>query len=685
MTKKIAETIAKNLRREPCVDTLLIGLLTENLLTVDVLFSPFVENLKDLKLVYLLFLTAKKHRGQRDLEILDQVASVAEGLRDSYKKEEGCEEILLALISLPEEDQPYIFSVIEEDYPHFREEFEKNVVAFIRDEKIRTVDFFAGNESPIEDMFQDMFEPNNILDEFGTNLNLLASKGEFDDLVPYDDTIEELYTILNCKKKPNVILTGIPGCGKTSLVELLARNIIRGVVPESLNNKIIYSVDLARMVGGAEWRGVFEARLTKFVDEVKARKNIIIFIDEIHTLVGAGGNAKTELEASNMLKPALADGSITCIGATTPREYDLKIKQDPALDRRFKKLRVFPPSSSKMTEALPKIIEFYSKKHNVTYSDGFIKNVIRFCDESIPLSSYPDKLVDVIDFCAAKSRVEQEYRGEDMTEMSDEELLQLCQTQVSLDTTPVVTEKYFSLYKQESLSILEDKAVMSDLAKRLRKKILVKDNVEEFFKAVYEANVSIEKPNVLCVYGEKYVGKSFFLENLIEQLRICGVDVLSVSSLNISSLQNLIGENDSLIKKISYYRNPVVIIDDYDKVTPEAASILENGFKAGYLETIEGEIVNLKSATFILSAPLKSNSVGFKEGVRPLPNLSKDILSLSKMVYLREPNEEEKEIFFKEKLSLYKKKLGLDLKIARPSGSYETINRALREKAAKRA
>lgn len=642
--KDLAKKTAEKLRRSPCIDTLLFGLITKNLLTVETLFSPFVENFKDFKLAYLLFLSTKE-KDEKDEALLEQVLGVAEAIRDQYKKEEGAEDFLLSLISLPKENWPFLFKLLDEENPNFSDGFERNLIAFIKDEDI-IFDFRATTP----DFKQDMFSSNSVLDEFGTNLNLLASKGEYDDLIPYDDTIEELYTVLLCKKKPNVILTGVPGCGKTSLVELLARNIVEGNAPEALRDKVVYSVDLARMVGGSEWRGIFEARLTNFVDEIKRKNNVIIFIDEIHTLVGAGGNAKTELEASNMLKPALADGSIMCIGATTPREYDLKIKEDPALDRRFKKIRVFPPSSSKMSEILPKMIEYFSAKHEIGYTQEFINNVVKFCDENLPQATYPDKLVDVIDFCAAKAKI----NGDSM-----------------------VTEDTLLMYTKEEMSVLENFEMMRDLRENLNGGIIIRDNVDSFFNAVLEANVSLDKPNVLCLFGEKGVGKSFFLEKIVEQFRICGADVLTSTYLNLSFPDKVIGR-DSLAKNISFYRSPVVVIDDYDKIMGESVGILENGFKTGILETITGEIVSLKSCTFILSVSSKNKGIGFKDG-GDVPSASKDILSLSKIAFLRGPNELEKEIFFQEKMRAYNKK-GFHFDFSRPIGDFAAISKNLREK-----
>ena len=174
-------------------------------------------------------------------------------------------------------------------------------------------------------------ENDPILSSFGENLNIKARNGEFDNLIQFNDVLDELATILCKQKKPNAILIGPAGGGKTSNVELLAKKIEDGTAPELLLDKVIYTVNLSDMVAGTQYRGQFEQRLKDFTDRAKRCSNLILFIDEIHTLVGAGGTRENELDASNILKPALARGEISCIGATTISEYNKVIKRDSAL------------------------------------------------------------------------------------------------------------------------------------------------------------------------------------------------------------------------------------------------------------------------------------------------------------------------------------------------------------------
>ena len=245
----------------------------------------------------------------------------------------------------------------------FTEEKSSNIVtSILREAAIIVKDFnlledeeFSEEDEVPEDWI-DMFDENPILSQFAENLNIKAANQEFDKIVDFDNKIDELATILCRKKKPNAILVGPAGTGKTSLVEGLASKIINGDAPELLANKVIYSVSLSSMVAGTEYRGQFEKRLEDFVNEAKKYSNLILFIDEIHTLVGAGGSGSNQsLEASNILKPELARGTISCIGATTINEYNNTIKKDSALDRRFERVTVREPSRFQMKEILPTI------------------------------------------------------------------------------------------------------------------------------------------------------------------------------------------------------------------------------------------------------------------------------------------------------------------------------------------
>ena len=291
----------------------------------------------------------------------------------------------------------------------------------------------------------DMFEENEVLSQFAENLNIKAVNNKFDKIVDFDDKISEISTVLCRKKKPNVILVGTAGTGKTSLVEGLVNKIVNGEAPELLSNKVIYSVSLSSMVAGTTYRGQFEQRLEEFVNEAKKYDNVILFIDEVHTLVGAGGSggSKESLEASNILKPELARGTISCIGATTINEYNATIKKDSALDRRFERVTVREPSKFQMRKILPTITSYYEEFHHVTYSKEFIDSVIDYCERFSPNKHYPDKAVDVVDHCGAQAKVSHFELNPEMKKMQLE-IIKLAKEQKNHDVLLSEFEKKIS-------------------------------------------------------------------------------------------------------------------------------------------------------------------------------------------------------------------------------------------------
>jgi len=209
---------------------------------------------------------------------------------------------------------------------------------------------------------------------------------------------------LGRRNKNNPILVGPPGTGKTSLVESLAQSIIDSTCTDFLSSKIIYELDLASMIAGTKYRGQFEERLVHIIEEAEANKNIILFIDEIHTIIGAG-SAEGSLDAANILKPALARNSIKCIGATTEKEYKKHFTKDEALDRRFQKIQVNAPSKKETYFIIDKIIDQYESFHSVNYRKNAIKLAVDLSVQYIPEKQLPDKAIDILDQAGSKVKI----------------------------------------------------------------------------------------------------------------------------------------------------------------------------------------------------------------------------------------------------------------------------------------
>lgn len=290
------------------------------------------------------------------------------------------------------------------------------------------------------------------LDSFGRDLTELAKQGKLDPVIGRANEIERVVQILSRRTKNNPVLLGEAGVGKTAIVEGLAQLIVDGNVPELLRDKRIVVLDLAMMVAGTKYRGQFEERIKAVMNEVRRAKNTILFIDELHTLVGAGG-AEGAIDASNVLKPALARGEIQCIGATTLDEYRKYIEKDGALERRFQQIIVNPPSKSEAVEILRGLRDRYEAHHRVQIKDEALVSAVELSDRYISGRCLPDKAIDVIDEAGARVRLKAMTRPPDLNEL-DQQIEKLNQ------------EKEAAVAEQD----FEKAAHLRDQADKLKKK-----------------------------------------------------------------------------------------------------------------------------------------------------------------------------------------------------------------------
>ena len=243
-----------------------------------------------------------------------------------------------------------------------------------------------------------------VLDNFGTDMTKAAEEGRLDPVVGRENEIERLAQVLSRRKKNNPVLIGEPGVGKSAIVEGLALRIVQRKVSRVLFDKRLVSLDMASIVAGTKYRGQFEERIKAILNELSKNPNIILFIDEIHTIVGAGG-ATGSLDAANMLKPALSRGEIQCIGATTLDEYRKNIEKDGALERRFQKIMVEPTTPEETLQILNNIKGRYEDHHNVTYTDDALEACVKLTDRYISDRNFPDKAIDALDEAGARVHV----------------------------------------------------------------------------------------------------------------------------------------------------------------------------------------------------------------------------------------------------------------------------------------
>ena len=536
-----------------------------------------------------------------------------------------------------------------------------DITKFSKDEDFE----LEGGEDGLDDLdlsrsvdWVDMFDENPILDQFAENLNAKAAKNDFDKIVDFDDKISEIATILCRKKKPNAILVGPAGTGKTSLVEGLAAKIVNGEAPELIANKVIYSLSLSSMVAGTQYRGQFEERLEKFVNEVKKYDNIILFIDEIHTLVGAGGTTENSLEASNILKPELARGTISCIGATTINEYTSTIKKDTALDRRFERVIIKEPSKFQMKEIIPTITSYYEDFHGVEYSDNFVDNVLDYCEKFLPNKFYPDKAIDVIDHCGAQSKLSywemdpsikdlqdeivmgaSEKSTKDLISLMSEKLVEWGQDMQK--NSPSVTIQHLKDFFSKKENPLCKFNIRSDLSKGLKSKFVGHNGlIDELIESVSLSNYGINKngsaPSIYCITGGESTGKTFLCSLLKDNLEKNGVNVLSYSGVHFSDeyakfkISPETNNNTSLCEKVNIHPNSVIIIDDFHKVHVSVKTIFAQILKEGKIQMSNGDIADFSnSKIFVTSGIQKDSSMGFNSSSEtPVPSVFDELTSL---------------------------------------------------------
>ena len=301
------------------------------------------------------------------------------------------EHMLLALIK---EDDSVAYTLLSKLNVDFKK-IEKDLEEYLENKNEK--------EDAWEEGVEIREEKGSILTKYSIDLTKQAKEGKLDPVIGRETENRRILEILCRRIKNNPCLIGEPGVGKTAVVEGLAQNIIEGNVPENLKGKRVLSLDLSAMVAGAKYRGEFEDRLKKAISEIKEEKNIIIFIDEIHTIIGAGG-AEGAIDAANILKPALARGEIQCIGATTTNEYKKYIEKDTALERRFQPIMVGEPNKEETLEILKGLREKYETHHNVKILDESLKAAVDLSDRYITDRFMPDKAIDLIDEASAKLR-----------------------------------------------------------------------------------------------------------------------------------------------------------------------------------------------------------------------------------------------------------------------------------------
>lgn len=360
-------------------------------------------------------------------------------------------------------------------------------------------------------------ETYNSLDKYAKNLNSLADAGKLDPVIGRDEEIRRILQILSRRTKNNPMLVGEPGVGKTAIAEGLAHRIIQGDIPENLKDKVIYSLDMGALIAGAKYKGEFEERLKAVIKEVTSSDgDIVLFIDEIHTLVGAGGG-QGAMDAANILKPALARGELRAIGATTLDEYQKYFEKDKALERRFQKVIVDEPDTESAISILRGIKDKYEAHHKVRIKDEAIISAVELSQRYITNRFLPDKAIDLIDEAASKLRMEINSKPEEL-DVLDRRIMQL-----EIEIEAIKRENDTQKLKSLNLDLANLKEERNEIFAKWESEKIVVDNIQKTKQDIENYRLEAEKAERNGDYGkvaELRYGKIKEAQELLEQLNI---------------------------------------------------------------------------------------------------------------------------------------------------------------------
>ncbi|REJ75919.1 MAG: ATP-dependent Clp protease ATP-binding subunit [Acidobacteria bacterium] len=490
------------------------------------------------------------------------------------------------------------------------------------------------------------------LEEFTRDLTEEASRGRLDPLIGREIETERLIEILCRRTKNNPVLIGESGVGKTAIIEGLAQRIADKNVPSFLENKRILSLDLSLVVAGTKYRGQFEERLKKIMAELKNSRRNIVFIDEIHTLVGAG-SAEGSLDAANILKPALSRNEVQCIGATTPREFRMSIEKDRSLERRFQAVKVVPPTEEQAFEIVKGIAERYEAFHQIRYSEDALKAAVYQTNRYIPERFLPDKAIDVLDEAGARAKLR--YQEENTSEPSwkeavenwkkatdEDKLLSLelktledsfFAVEVSQDDVEEVIARWTgipiqSIKQEEAAKLLK---IEDELHKRI---VSQRSAISALARAIRRSRAGLKNPKrpvgSFLFLGPTGVGKTEVARTLADFLfgsekALIRFDMSEYMEKHtvakfIGSPPGYVGhdEGGQLTEKLRRAPYSIVLFDEVEKAHPDLFNVLLQVFEDGNLTDAQGNEVDCRNALFIMTSNLgarfiqKKTAVGFQ-------------------------------------------------------------------------
>ena len=568
----------------------------------------------------------------------------------------GTEHILLALLREPDT----LAITLLEDLGVDIQTLYEDIMLLLGESEAQPAGVQGMHERPKEEISE-----TETLDKFSRDMTALAKQGKFDPIVGREQEIERFIRILSRRTKNNPCLMGDPGVGKTAIVEGLAQKISDGNVPDTLRHKRILSLDLSAMVAGSKYRGEFEERMKKALEDVKAAGNIILFIDEIHTVIGAGA-AEGAIDASNILKPALARGEIQLIGATTLEEYRKHIEKDAAFERRFQPVRVEEPTEAVAVQMLTALKDPYEMHHSIRISDEAFAAAVRLSARYVTERFLPDKAIDLIDEAASCLRLSAytaptsikeleariaELEQEKETAIKTEEFEQAAEIKklqdglrtslkaakrawesthdsgeivVTADNVAEIVSRWTGIPVQSMQE--EESQRLLHLEEVLHKRVIGQDEaVKALAKAVRRGRVGLKDPNrpigSFLFLGPTGVGKTELSKALAEALfgdenamvRIDMSEYMEKHSVSrmVGSPPGYVGyeEGGQLSEKVR--RNPysVVLFDEIEKASPEVFNILLQVLDDGHITDGQGRKVDFKNTVIIMTSNAGARSI----------------------------------------------------------------------------
>ena len=462
----------------------------------------------------------------------------------------------------------------------------------------------------------------SVLEKYTTNLNELASQGKVDKLVGRELEIDQLAQTLTRKKKNNAILVGEAGTGKTAIVEGLALKIENNEVPETIEDYTIYSLNVGSLLAGTKYRGDFEERLQEIVEELEKEENCILFIDEIHTIMGAGTGNSGGVDLANMLKPALQKGTIKCIGSTTYSEYRERFEKDSALVRRFHKIDVSEPTSEEAKQIIEQSISSYEKYHDIKIEKEVIGLVVDLSVQYLYNKKLPDKAFDLIDSACARKRIQRKSKRTKLKLTGEDikiEVSKICKIPVNMVTT--------SKSKSDTINI-EDK---------LNELVFGQDiAIETLADSVYISQAGLKSKNKpigsYLFTGPTGVGKTELTKALSEIMNLTLVrfdmseyqEKHTVAKL-IGSPPGYVGYSDgnqgsgALINQLEQNPNCILLLDEVEKAHPDVLNVLLQVMDNGMITGSNGKKVSARNAIVVMTSNLgaadsEKNVIGFSGG-----------------------------------------------------------------------